>query len=134
MTPNERLLGLDGDVVSFRYKDYRHGGRWRIERVHALEFIRRFLLHVLPRGFVRIRYCGLLGNRYRERNLMLCRALLQVDAPEPAPGDESRTELCLRVLGIDLTLCEVCGSGHWIHRDSTPRPAITALALGRAPP
>ena len=80
----ERIRRED-EYVLFRYKDYDRGGRWRIERVHGLEFIRRFLLHVLPYRFVRIRYCGQLANRFRKNNLVEACAHLGVPVPEPPP-------------------------------------------------
>ena len=76
---NSRLLGLEGDRVVFRYKDYRDGGRVKVTSLEAVEFIRRFLLHVLPLGFQRLRSYGLLANRHRTANLeKCCRLLLEV--------------------------------------------------------
>jgi hypothetical protein len=78
---NSRLLGMADDRVSFRWRDYAHGHQTRTMTVAADEFLRRFLLHVLPTGFVRIRYFGLLANRHRTQLLSLCRAYLQTTAP-----------------------------------------------------
>src|SRR5438552_9891049 len=73
---NNRLLDIaDGDVT-FRYKDYRHDAQPKTMSLEAAEFIRRFLLHVLPAGFQRIRYYGFLGNRHRKETLARCRHLL----------------------------------------------------------
>jgi hypothetical protein len=77
---NHRLIGYEDGNVSFRYKDYAHGGKKRKMTVSADEFLRRFLLHVLPRGFVRIRHFGFLANRSRARLVAECRELLS-DAP-----------------------------------------------------
>lgn len=74
---NRRISSIDGGYVAFRYKDYRRGRSDRIMRLPAAEFIRRFLLHVLPKRFVRIRHYGLLANRKRKENLSLCRQLLR---------------------------------------------------------
>jgi hypothetical protein len=63
--------------VTFRWKDYTHKGKQRLMTVAAEEFLRRFLLHTLPRGFVRIRFCGFLANRRRRELLPLCQRLLQ---------------------------------------------------------
>lgn len=82
---NHRLLAIDGGKVTFAYKDYALGSKWRQMTLEAPEFIRRFLLHVLPRHFVRIRYYGLFANAHRHEKLRLCRTLL--GAPEPAPLD-----------------------------------------------
>ncbi len=62
---NERLLGCENGEVRFRYRDYAHGNKVKVMRLPAEEFIRRFLLHVLPKGFMRIRHYGLLANRHR---------------------------------------------------------------------
>jgi hypothetical protein len=82
---NRRLIAFDGTGVTFRYKDYRRDGpeRQRIMTITADEFIRRFLFHVLPRGFHRIRHYGLLASSARKASLALARTLLKV-APEPA--------------------------------------------------
>jgi hypothetical protein len=79
---NHRLIGFDGERVTFRWKDHAHGGRQRIMTLHAQEFLRRFFLHVLPRGFVRIRHYGLLANRFRNQNLRRARQLLARIEPQ----------------------------------------------------
>jgi len=73
---NRRLLDLNAGLVRFLYKDYAHGKRKRVMKLSASEFVRRFLLHVLPRGLVRIRHYGILSNRHRQEDLALCRELL----------------------------------------------------------
>jgi hypothetical protein len=84
---NHRLVGFENDHVSFRWRDYAHGGRQKVMTVSAHEFLRRFLLHVLPGGWVRIRHFGFFANRRRGAALERCRALLgiaaRVDLPEP---------------------------------------------------
>ena len=79
---NHRLVAVSDDTVSFRWKDYRHGSQSRILTLDADEFLRRFLLHVLPKRFVRIRYFGFLASRVRTRGLAHCRQVLAV-APTP---------------------------------------------------
>lgn len=78
---NHRLLAFDGEHVRFRWKDYAHGGAQKEMTLSATEFLRRFFLHVLPKGFVRIRHFGFLANRFRTRSLALCRQLLDVSPP-----------------------------------------------------
>jgi len=73
---NQRLCSLQNGQIAFRYKDYQSGARQRIMHLPAVEFIRRFLLHTLPKGFVRIRHYGFLANRVRAEKLALCRELL----------------------------------------------------------
>ncbi len=75
---NHRLVALADGHVTFRWKDYAHGGKKRKMTISAEEFLRRFMLHVLPRGFVRIRFCGFLANRRRKELLPLCKQLLEV--------------------------------------------------------
>ena len=73
---NHRLVAFHDDRVSFRWKDYAHGGKQKLMTLPADEFLRRFLLHVLPKGLVRIRHFGLFANRRRKTMLALCRSLL----------------------------------------------------------
>lgn len=82
---NHRLLCLEAGRVTFQYKDYRRSAATRTLTLEATEFTRRFLLHVLPKGFVRIRSFGLLAHRHRKKNLALCRLLL--DSPRASAPD-----------------------------------------------
>ena len=82
---NHRLVAFDGQRVSFRWRDYAHGSKQRIMTLDAVEFLRRFFLHVLPRGFVRIRHYGLLSNRFRKRLLPLAHKLLAAEGREQPP-------------------------------------------------
>ena len=88
-TSNRRLIGCDEAGVTFRYKDYRRSGpeRQQVMRLDTDEFIRRFLLHVLPRGFHRIRHYGLLASATRKANIVRARALLA--APPPSEPTEA---------------------------------------------
>jgi hypothetical protein len=81
---NNRLIDFAEGKVSFRWKDYRHESRQKVMRLDEHEFIRRFLLHVLPGGFQRIRHYGFLANRHRAAKLTRCRQLLA----EPVPVAE----------------------------------------------
>lgn len=73
---NHRIVSFDGEHVTFRYKDYAHGGKHRVMTLAAVEFLRRFFLHILPKGFVRIRHFGFLANRWRKARLAICREVL----------------------------------------------------------
>ena len=88
-----RLIGFDEDGITFRYKDYRRDGadRRQVMTLATDEFIRRFLLHVLPRGFHRIRHYGLLAGSARKMSLALARELLNVAAPSDAAPWKNRT-------------------------------------------
>ena len=108
---NERLVTHSDGVVRFRWKDYADGARVKVMALEADEFIRRFLLHVVPDGFVRIRHFDFLANRTRRAKLARCRALL---APPPAPAAvalESVAALMLRLTGIDIERCPRCHQG-----------------------
>src|SRR6184192_1424127 len=83
---NHRLLAFDQERVTFRWKDYAHGGKQGRMTLGATEFLRRFFLHVLPRGFVRIRHFGFLANRFRASRLALSRQLLSSNSTPPAEG------------------------------------------------
>ena len=85
---NHRLLSVDGDHVTFRWKDYAHHSKCRAMTLTLEEFLRRFLQHVLPKGLPRIRYFGWLANRRRRELLPLCRTLLAA-APSAAASDTS---------------------------------------------
>ena len=87
---NHRLIAADHAGVGFRWKDYRIDGpgRWKTMRLHPNEFIRRFLLHVLPRGFHRIRHYRLFANANRAENIATARALLGADPPPADPQQQ----------------------------------------------
>ena len=103
---NHRLLDFDGERVSFRWRDYTHGNKSCVMTLDAVEFLRRFFLHILPKGFVRIRHFGFLANCFRTERLALCRQLLHVAPPESpslAPAASTSTWHCPRC-GALLTL------------------------------
>jgi hypothetical protein len=118
---NSRLLAVRERAVIFRYKDYRQGKRLRQMRLEPCEFLRRFLLHVLPRGFVRIRRYGLLANAQREKHLARCRAMLGAAPPAPAeskPAEPGPGEAAGQDAGVDYEdgtalapRCRACGEG-----------------------
>lgn len=87
---NHRLIAFDGEQVSFQWKDYAHGSMQKVMTLAATEFLRRFFLHVLPKGFVRIRHFGFLANRFRTQALAECRRLLAVSPPS-ATADGGQT-------------------------------------------
>ena len=99
--------------VSFRWKDYRHPQRPKVMTLPAGEFIRRFLLHVLPDGFRRIRHFGFLANAHRRIKLVLIRGLLALPEPETAPEPADYRERYARLFGRSLDICPVCG-GHLV--------------------
>jgi Putative transposase/Transposase zinc-binding domain len=126
---NHRLLSLTDTDVRFRYKDYAHGNRRKVMALPAGEFIRRFLLHVLPTGFMRIRHYGLLANRTKRAQLAQARAALDCAPPELASRTpESVPAFWLRVAQRDITLCPHCRTGHLHIIGSLPRMRPPAQA------
>jgi hypothetical protein len=118
---NHRLLAIDDDgTVTFRWRDYRHHGRRRTLTLDAEEFIRRFLLHVLPPGFHRIRQFGFLANRYRTEKLERARRLLGAPPPPEPPAGESADwqDLHQALTGEDLRVCPVCKEGRLVHLET----------------
>jgi hypothetical protein len=110
---NDRLIGIGDGKVRFRWKDYRHGNQQKTMAPTANEFIRRFLLHVLPAGFQRIRYYGFLGNRCREEKLARCRQLLAMPQPEPSACEAAADyrDRYEEITGTSLTECPACHHG-----------------------
>ena len=108
---NHRLVSFENGQVRFRWRDYADGNKTKIMALTGEEFLRRFLLHTLPSGFVRIRHYGLLGNRCRHTKLAQCRTLLEQPAPEPVTEPESAEAMMLRLTGIDIQRCPYCHQG-----------------------
>ena len=106
---NHRILDIADDRVSFSYRDYRDGGQLKTLTLDVLEFIRRFLSHVLPRRFVRIRYYGLLATGQRAKKLAICRQLLASDGGHH--NLLSRSELLVMMLGRQPESCPHCHTG-----------------------
>lgn len=128
---NHRLLNLEGETVTFAFKDYRDGDKSKEMTLPATEFIRRFLLHVLPDGFMRIRYYGLLSNQHREHKLDLCRQVLRVQtrAPTLQQSPEDFAARYERLTGNQLNRCPVCNQGTMLRVQIVPplpRKRLTA--------
>ncbi len=127
---NHRLTGIEDGQVKFRWRDYRDNNQQKTMILSAEEFIRRFLLHILPSGFHRIRYYGFLGNRYRKEKLEHCRQLLSMSPPnecssEPQPCEGYR-ERYERLTGHSLRECPLCHRGRMI--------TVKLMAAVRSPP
>jgi len=110
---NNRLKELKDGQVTFTYKDYKHGQQHKVMTLSADEFLRRFLLHVLPNSFQRIRHYGLLGNRHRAEHLARCRELLAMPVSIPEPRHDYRERL-QQLGGNDPLLCPQCKSGEMV--------------------
>lgn len=108
---NRRLLSMEDGRVTFEWKDYAGGNNTKTMTLDAVEFIRRFLLHILPGGFVRIRQFGFLANRVRRKKLALCRLLLAAPAQTDAAVMANRDGKSEKQ---DHSRCPVCTTGHLI--------------------
>jgi hypothetical protein len=134
-----KKAGYDGTTVVFRYRDRADANRSKLATLDAQTFCRRFLHHVLPKRFVRIRRYGLLSNRVRKPLLAHCRQVLRVDPPlRLAPPGESRREASLRIFGTDPQLCPTCKLGTLVVRAQwrptrLPLDAVLATLQPRAP-
>jgi hypothetical protein len=126
---NHRLLDIGDGQVRFRYKDYRADRESeKTLTLVASEFIRRFLLHVLPRGVHRIRYYGLLGNRHRIAKLARCRQLLGATCSETmasaSPPSQDYRDRYEALTGISLRQCPVCRAGRMLAIEKLPRVPV----------
>jgi hypothetical protein len=111
---NNRILQVQDGEVTLSYRDRKDGDRKKIITLEAHEFIRRFLLHVLPDGFMRIRHFGFLANRSKKQALAQCRKLLDCDPALPQSPILSAKDLLLKITGIDLSRCPCCHAGTMI--------------------
>src|SRR5262249_53943623 len=125
---NRRLLSLHGEHLTFTAKDYAAGGKQRLVRLSAEEFLRRWVQHVLPGGFVKVRHYGLLANRGRTDGLAVCRALLALwtvvrgvlGTLAPDEAGRAGARRC----------CPACGSEQWLVGGELPRRPAAAADLG----
>ena len=126
---NNRLIDIDNGRVKFHWKDYRDNSQIKVMDLEADEFIRRFLLHVLPEGFQRIRYYGFLANRDRRNKLALCRQLLGMQNSSQRASIKDYRQHYQELTGRSLTLCPRCQKGQMVIVASLP-PAICKAPVG----
>jgi len=136
---NSRILAFRDGKVTFKYRDRADGDRVKTRTIDAPDFLNRFLLHVLPTGFTRIRYYGFMANGAKKSQLPLCRALIRDHHPEieeaPARGArESWDELLLRVFGPEGRRCPHCGVGVLVRIARIPPAAEPWLPTERPRP
>ena len=98
--------------MTFKWRDYRDNNKMKTMELNVEEFIRRFILHILPPKFMKIRHFGLLGNRNKTKKLTLCKILTNTKVL--IKERVSPLELLKRATGKDLNLCPICGKGHLI--------------------
>ena len=133
---NHRILAVETDEgprVTFSYRDRKHGDCTRTMILHADEFIRRFLLHVLPSGFMRIRHFGFLANRSRKLKLQRCRELLDLEHQPSPVVRKSVRQLMLETTGVDLSRCPACRLGTLVTLTQLPA-IVVASGSWRGPP
>jgi hypothetical protein len=130
---NDRLVSVNAEEVCLRYRDRAHGHASRQIRLPSQEFLRRFLLHVLPAGFKRIRHYGLTANRSKATQLAACRAALRAPAPAP-PRVESAEAFLIRLIGRDVRRCPHCAQGRLVVVQQLPRPTRLPDLRATGPP
>jgi hypothetical protein len=124
---NHRLLDMQGDQVRFTFRNRQKGDRLEVAQLEAHVWIKRFLLHVLPSGFVRVRHYGLLANRCKAYTLPLCRQALGQVAPPTHPEPQSVVQAMQSWTGIDITRCPACG-----HQPLERIPVAAVLGANRS--
>ncbi len=112
---NHRLVDMTDGKISFRWRDYRDQDKEKMMTLDASEFLRRFLLHILPDGLCKIRYYGFLCNRKRTESLDKCRTLLDAPMPEVKPEAVTWQEMLLTLTGIDVLKCPRCHTGKMLN-------------------
>ena len=116
---NDRLVKIEADQVTFRYRDRNDNDHPKLMTLDASEFIRRFLLHILPDGFVKIRHYGILSSRNRKSKLARCMTLLEVCHPHRnrEKHREPWEDLLERITGVDPRICPYCGKGKMVSKE-----------------
>lgn len=122
---NDRILQVQDGEVTLSYRDRKDSDRKKTMTLEAQEFIRRFLLHVLPDGFMRIRHFGFLANRAKKQALAQCRKLLDLEPPLPPSPILSAKDLLLKIIGVDLSRCPCCREGTMIVVGDLPALSIS---------
>jgi hypothetical protein len=120
---NDRILQVENGEVTLSYRDRKDGDQKKIMTLEAQEFIRRFLLHVVPDGFMRIRHFGFLANRSKKQALAQCRNLLKFHPALPQRPDQSAKDLLLKITGVDLSRCPCCHKGTMLTIADLPAPS-----------
>lgn len=121
---NHRLQAIAGDNVTFSYKDRKNGNAKRSMTITGEEFIRRFLLHVLPTGFIKIRYFGFLAHTRKREAITIIRRIIDPLMEKPEVKKETIRETMLRVTGRDISRCPVCKKGRIVMHSLIPAEII----------
>ncbi len=121
---NNRIVSITNDKVTFTYKDRKNNDEVKTMVLDANEFIRRFLLHVLPNGFMKIRYFGFLANTNKKKCVPLLRKLIDPSAQLPDKISETVQEMMLRLTGEDITCCPQCQKGRMVKLRKLSKPTV----------
>jgi hypothetical protein len=121
---NNRIVSIEDGKVTFTYRDRNDENTVKEITVKAEEFIRRFLLHILPGGFMKIRYFGFLANTNKKTSIPLLRQLINPDAEIIEKLTETVCEMMLRLTGTDLSLCPECGKGKMMYMETLSEPLM----------
>ena len=108
---NNRIQSIDNGIVTFNYRDRSDDNKVKELMLPVEEFIRRFLLHILPNGFMKIRYFGFLAHTNKRKSIPLLRQLIGSSAELPEKIEETVQEMMLRLIGVDITICPKCKNG-----------------------
>ena len=117
---NNRILSIEDGEVAFNYRDRSDENKVKTLTIKATEFIRRYLLHILPRGFMKIRYFGFLGHANKKMSIPLIRSLIDPEAKIAVKLTETVQEMMMRLTGVDLSLCPECGKGKMVCIEELP--------------
>ena len=129
---NNRIMDVQDGMVTFTYKDRKDNDTVKSTTVDSGEFIRRFLFHVLPLGFMKIRHFGYLSNKQKKKTIQLCRELIGSDTRQPEREKKTATELMIELTGIDITRCPCCRKGTMIIIMEMPYPTRRAFGYSYA--
>ena len=116
---NSRIIKIEDGKVTFRWRDYRDKSKEKLMTIEGHEFISRFLMHVLPYRFVKIRHFGILSNPNRQSKLLKCKKLTGVNLAS-IPKKLTTAELLLKLTGRDMTICPCCQKGHMKRQSLLP--------------
>jgi hypothetical protein len=118
---NNRIISMDNGRVTFTYRDRQNDNEIKKMTLDADQFIRRFLLHVLPKGLIKIRYFGFLAHTNKKKDIPLIRKLIDPNATLPEKSKETICEMMLRLTGIDISCCPKCKKGKMIRIRKLPK-------------
>ncbi len=121
---NSRILRMDEETVTFKIKDYKNEGKWKEITISGIEFVRRFLMHIPPKGFIRIRHYGLLSNRNKKTLIPFCRNLIGCKKFLARFKGNDKPTIIKKLYGKDVSVCPCCGGTMGFYIGSLSNPAV----------